>query len=293
MNKMVEVVENEALYRAALAALEAERLEETGPFNFQTANELLDDEWPRNPPWLVRGIVQEKALGITSGVMSYEMNRRVAFELAMAVATGTDAFGKFSTSGIPRHTFIVGIGRDRKEFEWSLHHAHNRPYTVSSKAREDAAQEASTHLHRLNGARFKQNDFKDDDEVAQVVASIWKHSKAPELIVFDFEESIDFERMKHARDFMLTMRRISRITNSAVLVISRIYGLPFSEFDVHVSEDKKHRGIFNVKPHVKSARTGEPFLVAFCDEEQSRYIEPSEVEGWVARRKKKPVLSLV
>lgn len=138
---------------------------------FELASVLLERDFPKTP-WLVRGLLVEGAVSAVAGEPKTAKTWS-ALELALAVASGTKAFGEF-LSGTPRVVAVFLVEDDARS-------TRNRLRALAA----GRGLTATAALKRIAVKCRGQLDLLDDQQLAWLIASCRSLPELPALLVLD------------------------------------------------------------------------------------------------------------
>lgn len=138
---------------------------------FESAGALLDRDFPKTP-WLVRGLLVERALNAVAGEPKTAKTWG-GLDLAVSVATGTPAFGQFPT-GQPRSVAVFLVEDDARS-------TRNRFRALCAGRGLDASKALDRVAVKCRG----QLDLQNDEQLAWIIASCRSLPELPALLVLD------------------------------------------------------------------------------------------------------------
>jgi hypothetical protein len=190
--------------KAALAG--RDRSGEVTPL-FEPAAGLFDRDYPATT-WLVEGLLTTGGVGVIGGEPKVSKTW-TALELAVAVATGTKAFGAYGT-GVPRraHYFFA---------EDMARQVRNRLRALAA-SRGMSPTQVCERLQVQPRGRFL--DITRDDDIALIVASVRKHG-GTDLLVLDPLRDIhggEEDKSDSMRDVMRRLRLLGELLDCTVVV---------------------------------------------------------------------------
>ncbi|MBI1949351.1 MAG: AAA family ATPase [Deltaproteobacteria bacterium] len=163
--------------RAALAAVgvghagQGADCDQAAPF-FAPAAELFSRTFP-STPWLVRGLLTDRAVFAVAGEPK-TAKTWASLEIAMALGTGTPAFGELEAVGGPRSVALFMVEDDAQS-------TRNRLRALAT-SRGLAPEVACARLHVENLAAL---DVRNPEHLARLVASVWAIPEPVAAVVLD------------------------------------------------------------------------------------------------------------
>lgn len=142
------------------------------PIAFACAAELANRTFPPTP-WLVRGILTQRALFVVGGEPK-TTKTWAALELGMAIATGTKAFGEFGAVGEPAPVALF-LAEDSEQA------TRNRLRALAS-SRGMSVEKACRRIYHRNLTAL---DITKDDDLARLVVGVRELPEQPAAIVLD------------------------------------------------------------------------------------------------------------
>lgn len=159
--------------RDDIAAAMGARSHDDGPIDFVDAETMMATDYGETP-WLCAGLITEKSVAVIGGEPK-TAKTWAALEIAMAVTTGTPAFGEFATTGDAPRGAVVFLAED------NARSVRNRVRSLLQGRGPTPIDWAKRFVVKSLGAM----DLGDLTQVARYVASVRALPFAPGVVVFD------------------------------------------------------------------------------------------------------------
>lgn len=173
------------------------------------AAELLGEEFPETP-WLITGLLPVGGVAMVGGGPKEAKKTWKATEMAIAVATGTKAFGEFyAEQGSARYFYAEDMRRQIR----------NRIRALLAGADRTIAKDAL-----LLCPRGEFIDVLQDEELAWILASC-RHGPKPALVVLDPLSDIhsgEEDKRDSMREVMRRLRLLAELVGCTVIAVHHV-----------------------------------------------------------------------
>ncbi len=169
---------------------------------FSPAKELFKKQFPKTA-WLVQGVLTERAIAVIGGTPKSTKTWN-AIEEAVAIGTGTPAFGEFAT-GAPRHVALF-LTEDEERSVRNRLRALRNPDT----------------LDRVFVACRKEMNLGSDSDLVRLVASCRMLPAAPAMVVLDPLRNLytgDENDSQAIADLMKRLRCLRDVIGATILFL--------------------------------------------------------------------------
>ena len=173
---------------------------------FEKASSLFDRVFPKTN-WLIQGLVKSDGVGVSAGEPKTTKTWNV-LECAMAIATGTSAFGEFNT--VQKGPVCIFLAEDSEK-------ATRNRLRALAKFRKMDARKATNNIY-FTCRKFV--DITDDRQVALMIASV-RHVGAKLLCLDPLRDlhTGDENDNTAMSEVIQNLRRIRELTGAAVMFV--------------------------------------------------------------------------